>query len=323
MNEADFIAKKHALWDQFKSNLTLLGHNKLPSDRYKALPAEFRQLCADLAIARKRMYSKDLVDHLNELVILGNRKLHQSSEHGVHAFMRLVTERFPRAFREEWRLYVFCSLSFWIPFGLMMAAAFYDFEWIERILGPEQMMQMDMMYGKGTDMDEAITNEFGSRFDMFGHYILNNVGIDFKTFAGGALAGVGAMLVLLFNGVFIGAAAGYCTVMADPEKFWYFVCGHSAPELVGMLICGMAGMRVGLSWLRPGRLTRAGALTASARTALPLLLGGALLTAIAAPIEAFWSSQPLDHTMKLVFGLGLWVLLHVFLFTSGRERDAA
>ena len=40
---------------------------------------------------------------------------------------------------------------------------------------------------------------------MFGFYIFNNVRIGFQTFASGLVFGLGTILYLLYNGVFIGA----------------------------------------------------------------------------------------------------------------------
>ena len=48
----------------------------------------------------------------------------------------------------------------------------------------------------------------------------------------------------------------------NPESFWSFVAGHSSFELLGMIVSGMAGMRLGLALLRPGRLPRVRALVA-------------------------------------------------------------
>ena len=75
---------------------------------------------------------------------------------------------------------------------------------------------------------------------MFCFYIWNNVAIDFRIFAGGIAAGAGTMFFLLFNGLHIGAAAGYVNVACDPESFWSFVAGHSSFELLGMVVAGVA-----------------------------------------------------------------------------------
>ena len=135
------------------------------------------------------------------------------------------------------------------------------------------------------------------------------------------MAGVGTVLLLLFNGLFIGAAAGYVNGFCNPESFWTFVVGHSSFELVGMVIAGVAGMRMGMGILQPGRLPRTRALMESARRALPLLLGAALMTALAAVIEGFWSAKDFPPMVKYVFG-GFWWVVHVgYFLLAGRGVD--
>ena len=44
---------------------------------------------------------------------------------------------------------------------------------------------------------------------MAGFYIYNNVGIAFRTFASGILLGVGSVLILVCNGLFLGGMAAH------------------------------------------------------------------------------------------------------------------
>ena len=90
-----------------------------------------------------------------------------------------------------------------------------------------------------------------------------------------------------------------------------------------MVVSGMAGMRLGLALLRPGRLPRVRALAEAATQALPLILGAALLTTLAAVVEGFWSSQLLPSGLKYGVGIGAWVLLIAYLMLAGRRQGRA
>jgi uncharacterized membrane protein SpoIIM required for sporulation len=180
---------------------------------------------------------------------------------------------------------------------------------------------MEQMYGGKEEQIEYLRSEYGSNFMMFCFYIYHNVGIDFQIFAGGMVAGMGTLFFLVFNGMHLGAAAGYVNHACNPESFWSFVIGHSAFELLGMVISGMAGMRLGLAILRPGRLPRVRALGDATRRALPLIYGAALLTTVAALIEGFWSAQRIAPGAKYAFGIGAWILLALLFLLAGR-RDA-
>jgi uncharacterized membrane protein SpoIIM required for sporulation len=131
---------------------------------------------------------------------------------------------------------------------------------------------------------------------------------------------VGTIFFLVFNGVFIGAAAGYVQYACNPQSFWTFVVGHSSFELLGMIVVGMAGMRMGMGLLKPGRLPRVRALKESAARAMPLLYGGAVMTAFAAVIEGFWSAREMPDGVKYAVGGFFWLLHIVYFLLAGRGR---
>ena len=158
---------------------------------------------------------------------------------------------------------------------------------------------------------------------MFAHYIQNNVGIDFRLFAGGILYGVGTLFFLIYNGIYFGAVIGYVTAAGDPEKLWRFVAGHSSFELLGMLVVGMAGLKMGFSLLAPGQLSRSQALSKAGRDCLPLLIGGASITALAAVVEGFWSAQPISAEVKYTVGISFWGLHLVYFVFAGRRAHGA
>ena len=72
----------------------------------------------------------------------------------------------------------------------------------------------------------------------------------------------------------------------DGQKLLDFACGHATFELLGMIFAGVAGLRLGLALLKPGRLSRRDALRVAGGPAVRILLGAAFLTLIAAVIDA-------------------------------------
>ncbi len=59
------------------------------------------------------------------------------------------------------------------------------------------------------------------------------------------------------------------------------------------------------------------------RKALPLLIGAAILTSLAAVLEGFWSPMDLSPTIKFTAGGMCWLLVAVFLMFSGRRQPDA
>jgi uncharacterized membrane protein SpoIIM required for sporulation len=322
MTVGDFEHKNKQRWAEYECLLDGIETGK-PGVGAEQLPRLFREMCADLSLAEFRMYGERLTGQLNAQVIRGYELLYRNRRGGWDKVLEFVAVRFPAAVRREWRLFWLCNAVFWLPFFAVMISAAYEIQWVQAILGAHGMAAMDQMYGGKEDQIAHLRSEYGSNFMMFCYYIQHNVGIDFQTFAGGMAAGLGTLFFLLLNGIYMGAAAGYVNHACNPESFWTFVSGHASFELLGMVVSGMAGMRLGLALLRPGRLPRVRALAEAATQALPLILGAALLTTLAAAVEGFWSAHLLPSGLKYGVGIAGWVLLTAYFMLVGRRPGHA
>jgi uncharacterized membrane protein SpoIIM required for sporulation len=90
-----------------------------------------------------------------------------------------------------------------------------------------------------------------------------------------------------------------------------------------MVVAGMAGMRIGLGVLKPGRYPRGRAIAEAAKRALPLIAGAGLMTAFAAVVEGFWSARAFPADVKYAVGIAGWVLHVVYFMAMGRGTRAA
>jgi uncharacterized membrane protein SpoIIM required for sporulation len=169
-------------------------------------------------------------------------------------------------------------------------------------------------------LEPATQRDARDNLAMFGHYIHNNIGLGFRTFAGGALCGVGAAFILLFNGLLIGAVSGYLSARGLTENFYTFVAGHSPFELTGIVLAGMAGLKLGWAVIAPGRQQRVEALRQAAASGLRLVIGMSVLLLLAAFIEAFWSSNDaIPAQIKYAVGMAGWLLVALYLTRAGRH----
>ena len=88
-------------------------------------------------------------------------------------------------------------------------------------------------------------------------------------------------------------------------------------------VAGMAGMRLGLGVLKPGRLPRGRAMAEAAKKALPLVYGAGVMTALAAVVEGFWSAEAINVQVKYGVGIAGWVLHVAYFLLMGRGGRAA
>jgi uncharacterized membrane protein SpoIIM required for sporulation len=325
MKQQHFIEQQRPMWDAFQQLLEQMA--KPPRNRdasnLSELPALYRRVCADYAMARHRRYSTGLVDELHDLVMRGHSVLYLRKSIWLWRIITFFWVDFPATLRRNGRVFWLATALFYLPFVIFGGLAYFDDEIIYSLMSSGDVSNLEYMYDPSNPSpwrDEGRASS--TNFAMFGYYIYNNVSIGFQSFAYGMLAGVGSAFILVSNGTVIGAAAGHLTKLGFIETFWSFVAGHSAFELTAICICGAAGLLLGRAILAPGRRRRIDALKAAAQEAVKLVLGAATMLFIAAFIEAFWSSnESVASVVKYGVGIGFWLLLALYLTFAGRGYD--
>ncbi|MCH9670529.1 MAG: stage II sporulation protein M [Gammaproteobacteria bacterium] len=285
------------------------------------LPHLYRQVCHHLALARERGYSLALVDRLHGLCLRGHQALYVRRFSILAELRRFVLADFPRLVRANW-IAVLAAAVFLCGSGLTMGRMVYQSpHLIYSVTSPDSVESYESMYDPAATQRVGRARQADDDFEMFGFYLRNNTSIGFRTFAAGLLFGVGTIVVLLFNGVTIGATAGYLSTKATAIPFWSFVSGHSAPEITAIVLSGAAGLLLGWALVAPGRRTRQQALLYAAKDAVRIMYGAAALFFVAAIVEAYWSSiVPMAPETKWAVGVAGWVVLWSYLILAGRER---
>lgn len=287
-------------------------------------PALYRRVCQHLALAERRGYSALLIERLRDLVHRGHLVLYRPPPPRFQKVLRFFGSEFPLLVRSQWRAMSVAAVLFFVPLLLMIGLLQWRPELAHSVFDVEQLAQYESMYDPARS-EGRLGRESGSDLQMFGFYIFNNVSIGFRTFASGLLFGVGSIIVLVVNGVMIGGVAGHLTAIGYGEPFWRFVVGHSAPELLAIVISGGAGLQIGMALIAPGRRTRGRALVESGIIGARLVLGVFAMLVFAAFVEAFWSSIGwMPNPIKFSVGGALWLLILLWLWRGGRgQNDAA
>ena len=326
MKQQGFEQLYTAAWQQFDQLLDDLDQRKpqLPIAERQQLPALYRRICAHYALAKQRHYSPHLVEALHQRVMRGHQQLYRSKSSGLWRMLEFLWVTFPNLLRRHYRHFWLATALFYVPAFAFGTACYLNGDLIYSVIPDTSVAQMEYMYDPANDqVGRDSERKADSDIQMLGHYIWNNVSIDFRTFALGILASIGTFFITIYNGFVIGGVAGHLSQMGFTETFWSFVAGHSAFELTALTIATAAGLRLGQPLLAPGRYRRLDALKVAAKDAVQLLLGAAIMTTAAAFVEAFWSPNPaIPATVKYSVGGLLWVLTILYLWRAGRRRGA-
>lgn len=327
MRQEQFVALHEAEWHAFEHWLETRGEpRRALAQRNQGVvgdeqvPARYRRLCQQLALARRRGYSPVVTVRLQSLMQRGHNLMYRTATPRWRRALEFLLADFPRLVRSEPGCMWAAAALFVLPLAGMFALLQFYPELIHRMMAPAQLAQMEQMYDPAAT-HQKLGRESGGDWQMFGFYIMNNISIGLRTFASGLLAGIGTIVVLLVNGVTIGATFGHLQHIGHGDPLWRFVAGHAPFELTAIVLAGGAGLHLGLNLVAPGRRRRIDALVAAGRKGASLCLGIAFMLLVAAFIEAFWSSSvSIPGWIKYAVSAALWALVAAWLWRGGRDR---
>jgi uncharacterized membrane protein SpoIIM required for sporulation len=330
MTPLQFESGYRPMWDELDDAVVQLeGLTRLRGRKSRAagagidaarVAALYRAACEHLALARSRDYPMHLTQRLEDLTQRAHQVVYRHPDHSMQRLLRLFLIDVPQAVRAH-RLYMWVAAAvFVLPLLVLGVVSYVDPGFVLSVHDASTVREYDRMYGPGNG---PMGRERSADTDwlMFGHYIMNNVSIAFRCFAGGVFLGLGSLFFVAYNGALAGAVAGYLTARGHAENFYSFVVTHGAFELTAIVISGAAGLSLGRALLAPGRLSRMQALRKAAADAVPLMYGVTAMLLIAAALEAFWSSSRwVTPQVKFIVGGCSWLLVLAYLGWQGRPR---
>jgi len=329
MRQEQFVARYQAEWQALEHWLAQRGEHPRQARRQPAheglddgdFPQRYRRLCQQLALARRRGYSPQLVARLQQLMQQGHTLLYRTPRPQWQRALAFLFADFPQLVRSQARSMWVAAALFVVPLVGSFALILWRPELIHLLLDNARIAEFERMYDPASP---NLGRDSGTNWTMFGYYIMNNISIGLRTFAFGLIAGVGTVFVMLFNGVGIGSVAGHLQHIGHGDPFWRFVAGHGAFELTAIVIAGGAGLQLGMKLLAPGRRRRIDALVEGGVIGAKLCVGVAAMLLVAAFIEAFWSSiAAVPAWGKYSVAAVLWTTVFVWLWRGGRGAPDA
>jgi uncharacterized membrane protein SpoIIM required for sporulation len=312
-----FILLRRDAWARLESLLTG-GGDADTATRLEELGWRYRDATADLAIARRDFPAEPVARYLNYLVERANRRMYGRRMRALASVGHFYRAEFPRLFRRTSRYTLAAFGIVFVGFILAYVATFVRPSLAESFV-PGGSGVIDTIKQGHTWFDTPPAERpFVSSFIM-----TNNIRVTLLCFAGGVLAGIPTVLVLLQNGLQIGSIAGLTHVYGIQDALWSFVAAHGFLELSVIFISGGAGLQVAHAIIRPGLRSRRVAIAEAGRSAALLACGCVPLLIVAGTLEGFVSPSGLSGSVKLTIGLVTGVMLYTYLWFGGRESMLA
>ncbi len=319
---ATLLRQKRARWEDFRRSVGSIRRRGLRSqdgDAVAEFAARYREVSADLARARTYGASAGTLFALERLVGAAHNLFYRPASRSAAGVWRFLARDFPRLFRARWKPIAVAALLLYGPavgvFVLLRAHPEYEVE----LAGAEIIGRAEQARAEGSDYRDTLGFWLGSEF-LSSLLIANNVQVSFLVFAGGALACLGSIGVLTFNGLSLGAALAVFANRDVLHVIGLFVLPHGVIELTAICIAGGAGLWMGSGLLLPGRSPRGVAFAARAKEAVLLLGGVAFLLVVAGLIEGYVSPSRLPSAVKLAVAAAAASGLVLYLGAAGRSQ---
>lgn len=311
-----FAVRKMDRWKAFRAMADRAAREGLDDFRPEELPefaSRYREVAADLARARTYRTPAGITAQLERLVAAGHNALYREKRTTAGKIWHVLMRECPAAVLHARAYLLIAVLAFAGPLAAGMILMGERPELAQQVLPAGMLRRAE----SGADRKEAGLGYYeapaGEQPAMASSIIGNNIRVAFLCLAGGALAGIGSVVLLAFNGLAIGATFGHFSNLGLAGYLGAFIVGHGTLELFAICVAGAAGLLLGMGMIAPGRISRGDALVIRGRVAVRMIGAVAVMLLIAGLIEGFVSAGTGGVAYRVTISLGSLVFLVLYL----------
>ncbi len=298
-----FVEEKRQDWRRLDELLRAVESRGLRSTGEEELREAvrlYRKATSDLAQAQTFARDPEVLALLNGLVGRGHGLLYRTPPLRVRSAVEFLWRGFPERVRRHRKGVAAAAAILFgtMAFGFLLVTV--DFEARDFLL-PDGFRAIEKSLAEQDRWAAELTPEVAPAASAW--ILTNNIRVALLAFAGGIFFGFGAVVVLAYNGLMIGAVMGTIHHYGKLTMLVAFMVPHGVIELTCICIAGAAGMALGSGLISPGERSVRDALVERGRDAALLALGTAPLLVVAGAIEGFISPLPIPPMAAGLFAL--------------------
>jgi len=307
LTETEFIEQNKDKWEELE--LLLEQPNKDANTLHKL----FVKVSSDLSYARTYYPNRSVRLYLNNLTqdvfnLMGRPQKTKGLQQVVHFFSNIL----PREVYRSRRAFLVSFLVFTTSLLIGVVSSSQNPEFATIILGKAYIDMTDENIEKDDPM--AVYKD-ERKLEMFFGITYNNIRVAFLAFVVGLFGSLGTILILMMNGIMVGAFQYYFYSKGYFLTSFLTIWIHGTIEISAIIIAGAAGIILGNGLLFPKTYSRFSALQISSRRAIRIILGTIPLFIIAGLLEAFVTRLTEMPTVLKVFiiAVSLFFILYMFI----------
>ena len=315
----DAADAKRKQWREFEREISDLhrygkeGLRRLRPDHMVQLIEGYHRLAGDLARARAIGRNSALVRHLNDIAIRAHNIFYSHIKTAKSGSEVYWGYRFPIAVRRNLPAIAVSAILLFLPAFVSFAAVQFNSD-VGYDLVPDGWLEFEPARQESLHTFPEMTRPL-----VASGIISNNIQVTLFAFGLGLTAGLGTSLLLVANGVGIGAIGGWLTAKGSGRAFWGWVMPHGGTELLAIVLAGGAGLILAKALIAPGEMRRGVALRKVAMDALVIELGVMVMLAFAGVIEGFVSPSTLGYGGRIAVLATTLIFWFGYLGFAGRH----
>lgn len=304
LKSAQFRLERESHWRELEdlvSRVEKKGFRSLSAEELHSLPVLYRGVLSSLSVARSISLDRNVLQYLESLAARAYFVIYSPRRRASAVVTRFFLHSFPQAVRDlKWSILLsigITTIGFFIAFGMTLS----DSDHYHLFVDPELAQGRDPTSTREELLD-VIFNREGQAdggLSFFATFLFtHNAQIGLLCYALGVVPLLLVGLLLLQNGMMLGAFAALHESKSLSLELWSWLLPHGVTELLAVMLCGGAGFGVGLSLIFPGHRTRLESLVISGRRAGTIAVGCVMMFFIAALIEGYFRQLVNDMTIR-------------------------
>ena len=166
-----------------------------------------------------------------------------------------------------------------------------------------------------SDAEEEARGLLGFATMLFTH----NSSVGILTYGLGFVFGLPVLLILLQNGMLLGAMSALFHERGLAVEWWSWILPHGVPELTAIVLCGAAGLAIGHRLVFPGQQSRVEALADIGRRMGAVVGGSVLMLFLAGFVEGVFRQIVNDVTVRYLLATLFTVAWAAYFVFAGRR----
>lgn len=324
----EFRTEREASWRELEELLAWAdrrGLSNLSPQQLYRLPLLHRAALSSLSVARSISLDRNLTEYLESLCARAHVHVYGGKRSYGSTVRDFFLQTFPHRVWAMRRAVAFSALMMILGAACGYLLTMRDPDLYYSFV-PEELAQGRNPTSTPEELREVLYSEpEGHGLSGFAGFLFtHNAQIGLLCFAVGIAAGVPVALLLFANGVMLGAFGALYAQAELGLPFWLWVLPHGVTELLAVVLCGAAGLRLGASLVFPSRHSRLDSLALEGRNAAVVIVGCIALFLIAGILEGYFRQlvhhEGIRATVTIATAL-LWALYFGVLGARGAPSD--